>query len=146
MNLIPLLEGKEGTTLYTPLAGNVKLIRIEEDEIIVEDTKHGRLYFASNGYYLRPYGSASTECLLFPSSSQRNWEKYAQKMPGLGETYFYADILIGKAILLPEINTGEYADVARITSGNYFTIKSEGEEFVKEINNKFQKRIKNRFY
>ena len=141
MNIIPFLQGKEGMTLYTPLAGNVKLIRIEENEIIVEDTKHSRLYFASNGYYLRPYGSASTECLLFPASDQRDWEKYVKKMPGLGETYFYVDILIGNAILLPAVNTGEPEDIARITSGNYFTIKSKGEEFVKEINNKFQKKI-----
>lgn len=138
MNIIPFLQGKEGMTLYTPLAGNVKLIRIEENAIIVEDTKRGRLYFASNGYYLRPYGSASTECLLFPASDQRDWEKYVKKMPGLGETYFYVDILIGKAILLPAVNTGEYADVARITSGNYFTIMFIGEKFVEEINNKFK--------
>ena len=137
MNIIPFLQGKEGMTLYTPLAGKVELVSVDS-KIIVKDNQGNKLYFTSNGCYLKSFSSTSTECLLFPAFDQRDWEKYVKKMPGLGETYFYVDILIGRAILLPAVNTGEYEDVARITSGNYFTIMFIGEKFVEEINNKFK--------
>lgn len=137
MNLIPFLQGKEGMTLYTPLVGSVELVSADS-KIIVKDNQGNKLYFTSNGCYLKSFSSASIECLLFPASDQRDWEKYVKKMPGLGETYFYVDILIGRAILLPAVNTGEPEDIARITSGNYFTIMFIGEKFVEEINNKFK--------
>ena len=83
LNLIEILKDcPEGTKLYSPAYGDVKLVRVSRYEDIEEHpidvqlsnnsidsfTKDGRMFFKFNG-----------ECMLFPSREQRDWSKFNKK-------------------------------------------------------------------
>lgn len=76
-----LRDCPKGTKLYSPLYGKCNL-----DEISISD---GQTYpiilasgstlvrFTENGYYIE--GFEDTECLLFPSSKIRSWDKFFKR-------------------------------------------------------------------
>ena len=92
LNLAEILKDcPEGTKLYSPVYGDVELVKViqVEDEILstIEDdiypikiklnnnsldnfTKDGRMFEDYNG-----------ECMLFPSKDQRDWSKFKPKQP-----------------------------------------------------------------
>ena len=92
LNLVEILKDcPEGTKLYSPIYGDVELVKViqVEDEILssIEDdiypikiklsnnsidnfTKDGRMFEDYNG-----------ECMLFPSKDQRDWSKFKIKKP-----------------------------------------------------------------
>ena len=92
LNLAEILKDcPEGTKLYSPVYGDVELVKViqVEDEILssIEDdiypikiklnnnsldnfTKDGRMFEDYNG-----------ECMLFPSKDQRDWSKFKAKKP-----------------------------------------------------------------
>ena len=92
LNLAEILKDcPEGTKLYSPVYGDVELMKViqVEDEILspIEDdiypikiklnnnsidnfTKDGRMFEDYNG-----------ECMLFPSKDQRDWSKFKAKKP-----------------------------------------------------------------
>ena len=91
-NLVEILKDcPSGTKLYSPVYGDVELVKViqVEDEILssIEDdiypikiklnnnsldnfTKDGRMFEDYNG-----------ECMLFPSKDQRDWSKFKVKKP-----------------------------------------------------------------
>ena len=92
LNLVEILKDcPEGTKLYSPVYGDVELVKViqVEDEILssIEDdiypikiklnnnsldnfTKDGRMFEDYNG-----------ECMLFPSKDQRDWSKFKPTKP-----------------------------------------------------------------
>lgn len=92
LNLAEILKDcPEGTKLYSPVYGDVELVKViqVEDEILstIEDdiypikiklnnnsidnfTKDGRMFEDYDG-----------ECMLFPSKDQRDWGKFKPKQP-----------------------------------------------------------------
>lgn len=92
LNLAEILKDcPEGTKLYSPVYGDVELVKViqVDDEILstIEDdiypikiklnnnsldnfTKDGRMFEDYNG-----------ECMLFPSKDQRDWSKFKPKQP-----------------------------------------------------------------
>lgn len=92
LNLAEILKDcPSGTKLYSPVYGDVELVKViqVEDEILstIEDdiypikiklnnnsidnfTKDGRMFEDYNG-----------ECMLFPSKDQRDWSKFKPKQP-----------------------------------------------------------------
>lgn len=80
INLCEILKDcPKGTKLYSPLYGEVELVEIEYGEdypILVHavgDHDDDIYYFAADGLYDRDYNG---EILLFPSKSQKNWDKF----------------------------------------------------------------------
>lgn len=78
-NLISILKHcPEGTKLYSPIYGEVVLDSVQSKSIytlaktnngstlVVEFTRLGRLY----------YEFSNSECVLFPSKDQRDWDKF----------------------------------------------------------------------
>ena len=82
LNLVEILKDcPEGTKLYSPVYGDVELMKvIQKDEYPIqvklnnnstdEFTKDGRMFEDYNG-----------ECMLFPSKDQRDWSKFKVKKP-----------------------------------------------------------------
>ena len=82
LNLAEILKDcPEGTKLYSPVYGDVELVKvIQADEYPIqikldnnstdEFTKDGRIFEDYNG-----------ECMLFPSKDQRDWSKFKVKKP-----------------------------------------------------------------
>lgn len=76
-----LRDCPKGTKLYSPLYGKCNL-----DEISISDRQTYPIILASgstlvsfteNGYYIE--GFEDTECLLFPSSKMRSWDKFFKR-------------------------------------------------------------------
>ena len=86
LNLAEILKDcPKGTRLYSPMFGNVELVKVHpcetKDFPILIKTKptnterQGSCFsFATNGIYYG--GLEDTECLLFPSKKQRDWSKF----------------------------------------------------------------------
>ena len=67
----------KGTKLYSPLFGEVEFVRIEIGSIIVKVLDNGIPYsnvtFTAEG---KLYNIEQSECLLFPSKDNRDWNKF----------------------------------------------------------------------
>ena len=65
-----------GWKLYSPLCGEVEIYDIKEsdDYPIIVSSKMGNKNFSKEGCYYQ--GVEGAECLLFPSSEQRDWSKF----------------------------------------------------------------------
>ena len=65
-----------GWKLYSPLCGEVEIYDIKESDAfpIIVSSKIGNKNFSKEGYYYQ--GIKGVECLLFPSSEQRDWSKF----------------------------------------------------------------------
>ena len=73
INLCEILKDTpKGTLLYTPLIGKVEFEESKYNSIYVKHNNVGWC-FTSKGQYLNIEGS---ECLLFPSKDQRDWNKF----------------------------------------------------------------------
>ncbi len=82
LNLVEILKDcPEGTKLYSPIFGDVELVKVHLDqdgnypiEVKLSNntfdsfTKDGRIYMDYDG-----------ECMLFPSKDQRDWGKFKPK-------------------------------------------------------------------
>ena len=66
-----------GWKLYSPLCGEVEIYDIKESDNypIIVSSKTGNKNFSKEGCYYQ--GVEGAECLLFPSSEQRDWSKFA---------------------------------------------------------------------
>lgn len=78
MNIAGILRMcPKGTKLYSPVFGEVKLAKVDDDEDypITCITENG-VYriFTSDGMIFCDYSDA--ECMLFPSKDQRDWSKF----------------------------------------------------------------------
>ena len=72
MNIAEILKNKpENTKLYSPIFGEVKLVKAHKGGIEVLDKQGIRRIFFSNGTYSM-YG----ECMLFPSKENNDWNKF----------------------------------------------------------------------
>lgn len=80
INIADILRDKStGTKLYSPAFGECILLHVNDDTEyfpIIARYKDGlsNIAFRSDGKYV-----PSSECILFPSSSMRNWQKFAWK-------------------------------------------------------------------
>lgn len=84
MDLTKMLEGKEDIQLYSPLFGKVIFKFIDKSEkyfpiICYLPETHQNIYFTREGHYFTEYKDA--ECMLFPSKSNRDWEKFRCDLP-----------------------------------------------------------------
>jgi hypothetical protein len=72
-----LKDAPKGTKLWSPLFGEVTLNEITTEVIeyhVKIDTTDEYVSFTSEGHYFSGY--PDSECLLFPSKSQRDWDKF----------------------------------------------------------------------
>ena len=76
LNLVEILKDcPKGTKLYSPLYGDVELVKVHNNDYPIEVklsnntldsfTKDGRIYMDYDG-----------ECMLFPSREERDWSKF----------------------------------------------------------------------
>ena len=78
-DIYEILKGMpDGTTLYTPMCGNVEFTSVAADkekaEAIWTEDKDGEYAFDKNGRWMK-----DGEVLLFPSKEMRDWSKFAWK-------------------------------------------------------------------
>lgn len=77
VNLIEILKNcPTGTKLYSPLFGEVTFRKIDKKDlfpIVVETSLGATATFSAEGRFFPAYGDS--ECLLFPSETQRDWSK-----------------------------------------------------------------------
>lgn len=82
LNLVEILKDcPEGTKLYSPIYGDVELVKVHNDGIypIQVKLRNYTLYsFAKDG---RAFAEYNGECMLFPSKDQRDWSKFEVKKP-----------------------------------------------------------------
>lgn len=78
MNIAEILRKcPKGTKLYSPVFGEVELMKVDYDEDypITCITKNGVYdFFTSDGMLFCNY--SDTECMLFPAKEQRDWSKF----------------------------------------------------------------------
>ena len=77
LNLCEILKGcPTGTKLWSPVWGNMTLIRINNESIypiVLSADGFSTVSLHSDG---RMYGVKESECILFPSKEQRDWSKF----------------------------------------------------------------------
>ena len=81
LNLVEILKDcPEGTKLYSPIFGEVKLdkIDIHSEPPIRVLCKYGKDGFSKDGRICSAYDG---ECMLFPSKEQRDWSKFNPSKP-----------------------------------------------------------------
>lgn len=74
-----LKDSPKGTKLYSPLFGEVEFVRIEIGSIIVKVLDNGIPYSNSNVAFTAEgkwHDIEQSECLLFPSKDNRDWNKF----------------------------------------------------------------------
>lgn len=85
LNLIEILKDcPEGTKLYSPIFGDVELVKAFSQEeaanflIVVKLSDGETAAFTKDGKIFAEYNG---ECMLFPSKDQRDWSKFEVKKP-----------------------------------------------------------------
>ena len=79
INVAEKLKGcPKGTKLYSPLFGEVELVRIDMENpnfpIVLDDVSpYNNITFTAEGKW---YSVEQGECLLFPSKDNRDWNKF----------------------------------------------------------------------
>lgn len=77
LNLCEILKDcPTGTKLWSPVWGNMTLIRINNESIypiVLSADGFSNVSLHSDG---RMYGVKESECILFPSKEQRDWSKF----------------------------------------------------------------------
>lgn len=75
MNIAEILKKcPKYTNLYSPIFGEVKLLRVSKYSITCMVYFGAEEYFQIDGKYMAIYPDA--ECVLFPSKDQRDWSKF----------------------------------------------------------------------
>ena len=75
MNIAKILKNcPRGIKLYSPIFGEVKLIEVNSQEILVQTDKLLKACFDIQGIFNIGYDNA--ECLLFPSKDNRDWSTF----------------------------------------------------------------------
>ena len=108
MNIAELLKYcTKGTKLYSPLYGDVTLECVKDNKfpITINDFTGCQHVLTEYGYFM--YNIPNSECILFPSKNQRNWEK------------FRVPVKKGDIMMMPDtsyafIATGEFTDNASV--------------------------------
>lgn len=84
LNLIEILkECPKGTKLYSPIYGDVELVRVSQnvgeeypiETKLIDNTLDA---FTNDG---RMFAEYKGECMLFPSCEERNWSNFKHKKP-----------------------------------------------------------------
>ena len=80
IDLVKILDGCPlGTKLYSPLFGEVTFAGVNTNGFIGVYTRdHNPQIFESNGKYRFDNNSSSSECDIFPSKYQRDWNKFVR--------------------------------------------------------------------
>lgn len=82
INVAEKLKGcPKGTKLYSPLLGEVELVRIDMGnprfsiivKVLENDIPYSTVTFTAEGKW---YNVEQSECLLFPSKDNRDWNKF----------------------------------------------------------------------
>ena len=79
INIAEKLKGcPKGTKLYSPLFGEVEFVRIDMENpnfpIVLDDVSpYNNITFTAEGKW---YSIEQSECLLFPSKDNRDWNKF----------------------------------------------------------------------
>lgn len=110
MNIAEILKkyGEKGDMLYTPLYGKVTLEEINTTQcpIVVRNSRGSLTFFTCDGKYTDK-DSDDTECLLFPSKEQRDWDEYVRLKEGVevrvGNHVWYK----GRQYIIAEIKEGD---------------------------------------
>ena len=74
-----LKDCPEDTKLYSPIFGDVELVKVHNDgdyPIEVRLSKNAHYSFTKDG---RMFAEYDGECILFPSRGERNWDKFKPK-------------------------------------------------------------------
>lgn len=75
MNIAEILKNcPKYTKLYSPIFGEVELLRVDKHSITCMIDFGAEESFQSDGKYMARYPDA--ECVLFPSKTQRDWSKF----------------------------------------------------------------------
>lgn len=75
MNIAEILKNcPNGTKLYSPIFGEVKLVGVDKKYITCRTSDGFEDSFQYDGKYMAKYHDA--ECMLFPSRDQRDWSKF----------------------------------------------------------------------
>lgn len=85
LNLVEVLKDcPEGTELYTPMFGKVRLVKVDVRNcgmpICVKLQNHGERFLTSDGRYDI---EADGECVLFPSKENRDWSTFKVPEPSM---------------------------------------------------------------
>lgn len=83
LNLVEILKDcPEGTKLYSPLYGDVELVKVHHhDENLPIEIKLSNNTFDCFSKDGRIFTEFNGECILFPSREQRDWSKFKIKKP-----------------------------------------------------------------
>ena len=81
LNLVEILKDcPEGTKLYSPIYGDVELVKVYHDRrnhpIEIKLSDNALDSFAKDG---RVFAEYNGECMLFPGKVQRDWSKFESK-------------------------------------------------------------------
>lgn len=148
-----LKDMPDGTSLYTPLCGNVGFSYLESNkeagEAIWTENKDGEYSFNKNGRWME-----GGEVLLFPSKEMRDWEKFSWKK---GDVLVYIDgkckvifdkfyddkytSFIGKHYLESYGKDGELQDYEEIHCGSTVKYTKESEEAAQTYIKTIEKRL-----
>ena len=102
MNIAQILRSvPEGIKFYSPIFGECEFIKIENGEypILMKDCKGDKISFTKDGKYYTNELYSNTECILFPSKENRDWNRFVTIKPG--------DIIVCNSIfyLMKDANT-----------------------------------------
>lgn len=147
-----LKDMPDGTSLYTPMVGNVELTSVatnkEAGEAIWTENRNGEFSFDKNGRLME-----GGEVLLFPSNEMRDWSKFFKK----GDVLVYIDgkckvifdkfdddkytSFIGKHYLESYGKDGELQDYEEIHCGSTVKYTKESEEAAQTYINTIEERL-----
>ena len=84
LNLVEILKDcPKGTKLYSPIFGDVELVRVYQDNyidfpVVIKLSDNTINSVTTDGRWYKYYNG---ECILFPSKDQRDWSKFKIKKP-----------------------------------------------------------------
>lgn len=84
LNLKEILKGHEGEKFYSSVYGCVTLIEVDDSSLpiaIKSEATCNTHYLTSDG---KLYNIKDTECILFPSKEQRDWNKWIEEQRDKG--------------------------------------------------------------
>ena len=113
LNLIEILKDcPKGTKLYSPIYGDVELMKVSQSKyemypIRVKLNDNASESFTEDG---RLYAEHSGECVLFPSKKQRDWSKFKVEKP---------KFKVGDRIRHKETNKDDVYEISKVYDDSY---------------------------